>query len=56
MEKKMDKDKIYKIIYTIVSLIVIVGGIVGIYFMYQSTYGQRDHSQPITVTKYKGTE
>ena len=50
------KDKVNKIIFTIVSFLIIVGSIVGIYFMYQATYGKRLPKQEITITSYKGAE
>lgn len=51
----MNKDKIFKIIFTVISLIVIVGSFVGLYFLYENTYG-KDDKQPPKVTITRGTE
>lgn len=53
----MDKNKIYKIIFTIISFIVLVGSIVWLFYLYDNTYGQRDDNEPkVTLTKTTSTE
>ena len=52
----MDKDKVIKIILTVVSLLILVGSFIGIYYMYENTYGKKDDKPTITITVTKGTE
>lgn len=53
----MDKNKIYKIVFTIISFIVLVGSIVGLFYLYDNTYGQEDDNEPkVTLTKTTSTE
>lgn len=54
MDKK--KNNIIKIILTIVSFLVLIGSCIGIYYMYESTYGQEKEQPQVTITKTKSTE
>lgn len=38
----MDKNKVYKIVLTVISFIVLVLSIVGIYFMFEATYSKNN--------------
>ena len=53
----MNKNKVFKIIFTIISFIVLVGSIVGLFYLYDKTYGQEDDNEPkVTLTKTTSAE